>query len=234
MRSVPASWLQAFGKQNYALSARAFSSNIGQKPGWVASEAVPKGDFLKKYGVDLTELAKENKLDPVIGRDAEVMRVLQVLSRRTKNNCVLTGDAGVGKTAIAAEIAQRINSGEVPESLKNKRVISLDLTAVVAGAKFKGEFEERLQGVLKDVAEAKGEVILFIDEIHLLVGAGGGGQDAMSAANIMKPALARGDLRCIGATTSVQPKVRASEMNGSPADSLARVSSSYRSPSDIL
>jgi len=181
-----------------ALQTRGISN--AQKPGWVSPEATPKGEFLKKFGHDLTELAKENKLDPVIGRDAEVLRVLQVLSRRTKNNPILIGEPGVGKTAIAGEIAQRIHSGQVPDSLKNKRVISLDLTAIVAGAKYKGEFEERLQGVLKDVAEAKGEIILFIDEIHLLVGAGGG-QDAMSAANIMKPALARGDLRCVGATT---------------------------------
>lgn len=173
-----------------------------QKPGFGvspdAAAAAPKGEFLKLYGQDLTEQAKQNKIDPVIGREKEVLRVLQILSRRTKNNAVLIGQGGVGKTAIAGEIAARIYSGEVPSSLLKKRVVSLDLTAIVAGAKYKGEFEERLQGVLKDVEEAKGEVILFIDELHLLVG---GDQNTMSAANIMKPALARGDLRCIGATT---------------------------------
>ncbi|KAH9254087.1 hypothetical protein BASA81_007962 [Batrachochytrium salamandrivorans] len=177
-------------------------SNIhnAQKPGFGVSpdNAAPKGEFLKLYGQDLTEQAKQNKIDPVIGREKEVLRVLQILSRRTKNNAVLIGQGGVGKTAIAGEIAARIYSGEVPSSLLKKRVVSLDLTAIVAGAKYKGEFEERLQGVLKDVEEAKGEVILFIDELHLLVG---GDQNTMSAANIMKPALARGDLRCIGATT---------------------------------
>lgn len=144
-------------------------------------------------------MAKDRKLDPVIGRDQEVLRVLQILSRRTKNGCVLIGEAGVGKTAVASELANRIAEGQVPESLKKKRVIALDLTALVAGAKYKGEFEERLQGVLRDIAEAKGEIILFIDEIHMLMGAGGG--ETMTAANILKPALARGDLQCVGATT---------------------------------
>jgi ATP-dependent Clp protease ATP-binding subunit ClpB len=170
-----------------------------QPPGWVNPTAAPKGEFLQKFGTDLTDLARKQKLDPVIGRDGEVRRVLQILSRRTKNNAVLYGSPGVGKTAIAGEIAQRIADGLVPDSLKNKRVVALDLSLLVAGAKYKGEFEERLQGVLRDVKDANGNVILFIDELHMLIGAGGEG--ASSAANIIKPALARGDLRCIGATT---------------------------------
>ena len=173
----------------------------GQTAGWVDPAAVPRGEFLSKYGTDLTELARKQKVDPVIGRDAEVRRVLQILSRRTKNNAVLIGEPGVGKTAVAGEIAQRIADGLVPDSLKRKRVVALDLSLLVAGAKYKGEFEERLQGVLRDVRESDGEVILFIDELHQIVGAGAGGDGSMSAANIVKPALARGDLRCVGATT---------------------------------
>ncbi len=155
---------------------------------------------LNKYAKNLNQLAKENKLDPVIGRDEEIRRVLQILSRRTKNNPILIGEPGVGKTAIAEGIAQRIVSGDVPDDLKNKQVFSLDMGALVAGAKYKGEFEERLKAVVKEVTGAEGNIILFIDEIHTLVGAGGG-EGAMDAANILKPALARGELRAIGATT---------------------------------
>jgi ATP-dependent Clp protease ATP-binding subunit ClpB len=156
---------------------------------------------LNKYAKNLNELAKQGKLDPVIGRDEEIRRVLQILSRRTKNNPVLIGEPGVGKTAIAEGLAQRIVNGDVPENLKSKRVFSLDMGALIAGAKYKGEFEERLKAVVKEVTQADGEIILFIDEIHTLVGAGGGGEGAMDAANILKPALARGELRSIGATT---------------------------------
>jgi ATP-dependent Clp protease ATP-binding subunit ClpB len=155
---------------------------------------------LKKYGRDLNELAKSNKLDPVIGRDEEIRRVLQVLSRRTKNNPVLIGEPGVGKTAIAEGLAHRIVAGDVPENLKTKRIVSLDMGSLVAGAQYRGQFEERLKAVIKEVQEANGEIILFIDEIHLLVGAGKT-DGAMDAANILKPALARGELHAIGATT---------------------------------
>ena len=156
---------------------------------------------LNKYAVNLNAQARNGKLDPVIGRDEEIRRVLQILSRRTKNNPILVGEPGVGKTAIAEGLAHRINNGDVPENLKTKQVFSLDLSALIAGAKFKGEFEERLKSVVKEVISANGEIILFIDEIHTLVGAGGGGEGAMDAANILKPALARGELRAIGATT---------------------------------
>jgi ATP-dependent Clp protease ATP-binding subunit ClpB len=155
---------------------------------------------LSKYAKNLNDLAKSGKLDPVIGRDEEIRRVLQILTRRTKNNPILIGEPGVGKTAIAEGIAHRIISGDVPENLKSKIVYSLDMGALIAGAKYKGEFEERLKAVVKEVTSAEGEIILFIDEIHTLVGAGGG-QGAMDAANILKPALARGELRSIGATT---------------------------------
>lgn len=155
---------------------------------------------LDKFARNLNELAENGKLDPVIGRDEEIRRVLQILSRRTKNNPILIGEPGVGKTAIAEGLAQRIVSGDVPENLKSKKVYSLDMGALIAGAMYKGEFEERLKSVIKEVVESDGEVILFIDEIHTLVGAGGG-QGAMDAANILKPALARGELRAIGATT---------------------------------
>ena len=156
---------------------------------------------LEKFAKNLNELAKSGKLDPVIGRDDEIRRVLQILTRRTKNNPILIGEPGVGKTAIAEGLAHRIISGDVPENLKNKVVYSLDMGSLIAGAKYKGEFEERLKSVVKEVIDAEGEIILFIDEIHTLVGAGGGGEGAMDAANILKPALARGELRAVGATT---------------------------------
>jgi len=155
---------------------------------------------LNKYALNLNELARSGKLDPVIGRDEEIRRVLQILSRRTKNNPILIGEPGVGKTAIAEGLAHRIINGDVPENLKSKRLFSLDMGALIAGAKYKGEFEERLKSVIKEVTSSDGEIVLFIDEIHTLVGAGGG-EGAMDAANILKPALARGELRAIGATT---------------------------------
>jgi ATP-dependent Clp protease ATP-binding subunit ClpB len=157
-------------------------------------------DALKKYARDLTEAARDGKLDPVIGRDEEIRRTIQVLSRRTKNNPVLIGEPGVGKTAIVEGLAQRILNGDVPESLKHKKLLALDLGAMVAGAKFRGEFEERLKAVLQEIAAAEGEIVVFIDELHTLVGAGAA-EGAMDASNMLKPALARGDLHCIGATT---------------------------------
>ncbi|MFD2202337.1 ATP-dependent chaperone ClpB [Shivajiella indica] len=156
---------------------------------------------LEKYSKNLNDLAKKGKIDPVIGRDEEIRRVLQILARRTKNNPILLGEPGVGKTAIVEGLAQRIISGDVPENLKSKTLISLDMGLLVAGAKYKGEFEERLKAVIKEVTDSEGEIILFIDEIHTLIGAGGGGEGAMDAANLLKPALARGELHAIGATT---------------------------------
>src|ERR1035438_4550169 len=162
----------------------------------------PEGKYqaLERYARDLNEQARRGKLDPVIGRDEEIRRVVQVLSRRTKNNPVLIGEPGVGKTAIVEGLAQRIISGDVPEALKNKRVVSLDLGAMLAGAKYRGEFEDRLKAVLKEIEDAQGQIILFIDELHTLVGAGAA-EGAIDASNMLKPALARGELRAIGATT---------------------------------
>jgi ATP-dependent Clp protease ATP-binding subunit ClpB len=155
---------------------------------------------LEKYAKNLNKLARDGKLDPVIGRDEEIRRVMQILSRRTKNNPIIIGEPGTGKTAIAEGIAHRIINGDVPENLKSKQIYSLDMASLIAGAKYKGEFEERLKSVVNEVQKSDGEIILFIDEIHTLVGAGGG-EGAMDAANILKPALARGELRAIGATT---------------------------------
>lgn len=163
--------------------------------------AEAKYKSLERYSKNLNDLAKKGKIDPVIGRDEEIRRVLQILSRRTKNNPILLGEPGVGKTAIVEGMAQRIVDGDVPENLKSKILVSLDMGLLVAGAKYKGEFEERLKAVIKEVIDAEGQIILFIDEIHTLVGAGGGGEGAMDAANLLKPALARGELHAIGATT---------------------------------
>src|SRR5437762_4413179 len=165
-----------------------------------SQEAEGSREALKKYTLDLTERARSGKLDPVIGRDDEIRRVIQILQRRTKNNPVLIGEPGVGKTAIVEGLAQRIINDEVPETLKGKRVLSLDMAALLAGAKYRGEFEERLKSVLKEISQAAGSIIVFIDEIHTMVGAGKA-EGAIDAGNMLKPALARGELHCVGATT---------------------------------
>ncbi len=195
-----------FGKalfQEFKLNEKKLKSTIAQiRGGQKVTDQNPEGKYeaLEKYGRDLTEAAREGKLDPVIGRDDEIRRTIQILSRRTKNNPVLIGEPGVGKTAIAEGLAQRIVAGDVPQSLKDRRLIALDMGALIAGAKFRGEFEERLKAVLKEVTDSQGQVILFIDEIHTVVGAGAT-QGSMDAGNLLKPMLARGELRCIGATT---------------------------------
>ncbi|RDD60993.1 ATP-dependent chaperone ClpB [Ferruginivarius sediminum] len=190
-------------QQDAGVSPQALNGAVEEvRAGRTASSANAEDTYeaLKKYTIDYTEKARDGKLDPVIGRDDEIRRTIQVLSRRTKNNPVLIGEAGVGKTAIAEGLAQRIVNGDVPESLSRKRLLSLDLGQLVAGAKYRGEFEERLKGVLQEVAAAEGEVVLFIDEMHTLVGAGSA-EGSMDASNMLKPALARGELHCIGATT---------------------------------
>ncbi|MDE3208504.1 MAG: AAA family ATPase, partial [Pseudomonadota bacterium] len=184
-------------------TAKAVEAAINQVRGGETvqnAEAESSREALRKYTLDLTERAREGKLDPVIGRDDEIRRAIQVLQRRTKNNPVLIGEPGVGKTAIVEGLAQRIINNEVPETLRNKSLLVLDLAALLAGAKYRGDFEERLKSVLKEIARAQGQVILFIDEIHTLVGAGKA-EGAMDAGNMLKPALARGELHCIGATT---------------------------------
>ena len=190
--------LQDAGTKPQALSQAIIDSRKGRKA--TSSNAEAGFDALAKYARDLTEAARAGKLDPVIGRDEEIRRSIQVLARRTKNNPVLIGEPGVGKTAIAEGLAQRIVNGDVPESLKNKQLLSLDLGALIAGAKFRGEFEERLKSVLEEIGTAAGEIVLFIDEMHTLVGAGKA-EGSMDASNLLKPALARGELHCLGATT---------------------------------
>ena len=184
-------------------SADALAQVLAQLRPDPITSADPEGSFeaLSKYGRDLTEVAREGKLDPVIGRDNEIRRVIQVLSRRTKNNPVLIGEPGVGKTAVVEGLAQRIVAGDVPESLRDKRLVSLDVSSMVAGAKYRGEFEERLKAVLAEIQRSDGQIITFIDELHTVVGAGGGSEGAMDAGNMLKPMLARGELRMVGATT---------------------------------
>lgn len=197
-RSKVAQILKDYGVTQKALESAILEIRNGERV--TSASAEETYNSLNKYAKNLNELARTGKLDPVIGRDEEIRRVLQILTRRTKNNPMLIGEPGVGKTAIAEGLAHRIVDGDVPENLKNKIVFSLDMGALIAGAKYKGEFEERLKSVVKEVISAEGDIVLFIDEIHTLVGAGGG-EGAMDAANILKPALARGELRAIGATT---------------------------------
>ncbi|MEE1232710.1 MAG: ATP-dependent Clp protease ATP-binding subunit, partial [Phocaeicola sp.] len=198
VKSTVSTILKDAGVADKELRAAINELRQGQKVTSQSSEDTYQS--LNKYAINLIEAARNGKLDPVIGRDEEIRRVLQILSRRTKNNPILIGEPGTGKTAIVEGLAQRILRGDVPENLKNKQLFSLDMGALVAGAKYKGEFEERLKSVINEVTKSDGNIILFIDEIHTLVGAGKG-EGAMDAANILKPALARGELRSIGATT---------------------------------